>query len=116
MKLLFDQHLSPKLVGLLADLFPDSRHVQDERLDVASDEEIWEFAKLNDFAILTKDADYNNLSILRGTPPKVLWLLLGNCKTSEVVATLRDHASEIQEFGLDPTAGTLILGNHLPTN
>ena len=28
MKLLFDQNLSPKLVNRLADLFPDSSHVQ----------------------------------------------------------------------------------------
>jgi hypothetical protein len=32
MKLLFDQKLSPKLVGRLADLFPNSSHVQSNNL------------------------------------------------------------------------------------
>ena len=33
MKLLFDQNPSPKLVSRLAELFPDSSHVQIEGLD-----------------------------------------------------------------------------------
>ena len=50
-------------------------------LDCAGDEQVWEHAKLNGFAIVTKDEDYNNLSVVRGTPPKVIWLQLGNCTT-----------------------------------
>ena len=38
MKLLFDQNLSPKLVHRLADLFPDSSHVQLVGLDRAGDD------------------------------------------------------------------------------
>ena len=71
MKLLFDQNLSPKLVSLLADLFPGSSHVQSVGLDCASDEQVWEHARLNGFAIVTKDEDFNYLSVVRGIPPKV---------------------------------------------
>lgn len=74
MKLLFDQNLSPKLANRLADLFPDSSHVQSGGLDCASDERVWEYALRNGFAIVSKDEDYNNLSVLRGSPPKVIWL------------------------------------------
>lgn len=81
MKLLFDQNLSPKLVARLADLFPDSVHVQSLGLDSADDNQIWEHARLNGFAIVSKDEDYNNLSVVRGSPPKVIWLQLGNCTT-----------------------------------
>ena len=55
MKLLFDQNLSPKLVNRLADLFPDSTHVQSAGLDCADDNQIWEHARLNGFAIVSKD-------------------------------------------------------------
>ena len=68
MKLLFDQNLSPKLVNRLADLFPASSHVKSAGLDCASDDGIWEHARLNGFAIVTKDEDYNNLSVVRGNP------------------------------------------------
>ncbi|MDX6557954.1 MAG: hypothetical protein QOF72_1003 [Blastocatellia bacterium] len=37
MKLLFDENLSPKLVRLLHDLFPDSLHVRDIALKAADD-------------------------------------------------------------------------------
>jgi len=40
MKLLFDQNLSPRLLRLLADLYPDSTHVRDVGLRDASDAEI----------------------------------------------------------------------------
>jgi len=41
MKLLFDQNLSPKLVRLLEDLFPDSVHVRDVGLKSADDLIVW---------------------------------------------------------------------------
>jgi predicted nuclease of predicted toxin-antitoxin system len=109
MKLLFDQNLSPKLVSRLADLFPNSSHVQTAGLDCASDDQIWEYARLNGFAIVTKDADYNNLSVLRGSPPKVIWLLLGNCTTGRVEAAFRARFADIEAFENDPSLGTLAL-------
>lgn len=109
MKLLFDQNLSPKLVNRLADLFPGSSHVQTERLDRAHDDQVWEHARQNGFAIVSKDADYNNLSVVRGSPPKVIWLLLGNCTTARVEAALRARFADIEAFEKDPTAGTLAL-------
>jgi predicted nuclease of predicted toxin-antitoxin system len=109
MKLLFDQNLSPRLVTRLAGLFPDSSHVQTEGLDCADDDQVWEHARLNGFAIVTKDADYNSLSVLRGSPPKVIWLLLGNCTTSQVEVVLRARFADIEAFELDPSVGTLAL-------
>lgn len=109
MKLLFDQNLSPKLVHRLADLFPDSSHVQMEGLDCAGDNQIWEYARLNGFTIVTKDADYNNMSVLRGVPPKVIWLLLGNCTTSQIDAVFRNRFADIELFEKDQSAGTLAL-------
>ena len=83
MKLLFDQNLSPKLVSALSDLYPASSHVQSEDLDCASDDAVWNHAETNGFAIVTKDEDFNNISVVRGCPPKVIWLQLGNCTTSQ---------------------------------
>jgi len=110
MKLLFDQNLSPKLVGLLADLFPDSTHVQSAGLDCASDNAVWEYARLNGFNIVSKDEDYSDLSVVRGSPPKVIWLLLGNCKTADVEALFRARIGDIRAFETDATMDTLALG------
>lgn len=59
---------------------------------------------------MTKDADYNNLSTMRGTPPKVIWLLLGNCTTGQVEAVFRSHRAQIEAFEQDASAGTPALG------
>ncbi len=109
MKLLFDQNLSPKLVSRLADLFPGSSHVLSEGLDRANDDQVWEHARLNGFAIVTKDADYNDLSVLRGSPPKVVWLLLGNCTTSDVELAFRARYADIEGFEKATSVGTLVL-------
>jgi len=53
MKLLFDQNLSPRLVAALADVFPASAHAQMLGLDRASDDELWNAARENDFTIVT---------------------------------------------------------------
>lgn len=110
MKLLFDQNLSPKLAARLADLFPGSSHVLYEGLECAEDETIWAHATRHGFAIVSKDADYNQLCILRGPPPKVIWLLTGNCTTAYVEAIFRSRFAQIAAFEQDNLAGTLALG------
>jgi predicted nuclease of predicted toxin-antitoxin system len=109
MRLLFDQNLSPELARRLADLFPGSTHVQMEGLGCASDDQVWEHARLHGLTIVTKDADFNNLSVMRGSPPKVIWLLLGNCTTAQVEAAFRAHLAEIEAFDGDHSLGTLAL-------
>ena len=109
MKLLFDQNLSPSLPARLADVFPGSAHVQDFGLDRAEDDELWDYAKRNGFAVVTKDEDFNTLSILRGHPPKVLWLQLGNCTTSRVESSIRHQLSMLSAFETDPSVGTFLL-------
>lgn len=68
MKLLFDQNLSPRLPRRLADLYPDSLHVREIGLRKATDTEIWEYAKQSGLAIVSKDADFQQRSLLYGHP------------------------------------------------
>jgi predicted nuclease of predicted toxin-antitoxin system len=58
---------------------------------------------------VTKDADYNNLSVVRGCPPKVIWLLVGNCTTAQVEAIFRSDVTEIRAFGSQVAVGTFAL-------
>jgi len=66
LKLLFDQNLSRKLVTRLADIFPDSSHIQLHDLQEKTDTEIWELARNHDFCIVTQDADFAERSRLYG--------------------------------------------------
>ncbi len=107
MKLLFDQNLSPRLAEQLGDLFPGSAHVQSLRLARASDSRLWDFAHQNGYLIVTKDGDFSDRSAMLGYPPKVIWLHLGNCTTTEIEAALRAHHADIEDFNKDETAGVL---------
>lgn len=109
MKLLFDQNLSPRLPAKLADLFPGSEHVDAAGLGAAADDVVWAYALQNNLAVVTKDEDYSQMSVLRGWPPKVLWLLTGNCTTAQVEALLRRRFADIAAFEQDASAGVLAL-------
>ena len=109
MKLLFDQNLSATLPRRLADVFPDSCHVATIGLDCSNDDEVWEYARQNGFAIVSKDEDYNSLSVLRGSPPKILWVQGGNCTTTEVESLIRSCGIEILAFDADCNSGTFVL-------
>jgi len=108
-KLLFDQNLSPRLAARLSDIFPGSSHVYLLGLDRSSDETVWEYARAEGYLLVTKDADFSELSILRGFPPKVIWLRLGNCTTEQIESLLRLHFEAIRHLTESDTIGILSL-------
>lgn len=109
MKLLFDQNLSPRLVRRLADIYAGSAHVREVGLRDAADSAIWDYAKLNGFAIVSKDSDFQQRSLLYGSPPKFIWLRVGNCPVKTVEDLLRKHSIAIHTFDLDDTKAHLML-------
>jgi len=98
MKLLFDQNISYRITKNLPALFENSSHVKTEGLINASDYQIWKFARLNGYTIVTKDSDFNDLYLIRGYPPKIIWLKTGNLKTDELVKILQEHYDNIKDF------------------
>lgn len=109
MKLLLDQNLSPRLVDLLETRFPGIEHVRFVGLDQASDETVWEFARVNRYAIVSKDQDFHQLAFLRGAPPKVIWLRVGNCTTLAIEQTLLRRAESIEAFFRDKEGAFLVV-------
>ncbi|MBD2663196.1 DUF5615 family PIN-like protein [Richelia sinica] len=109
MKLLFDENLSPKLPLHLTDLFPNSLHVRDVDMKSTIDPIVWDYAKSNDLMIVSKDADMHDLSLVFGNPPKVIWIRLGNCSTSQVENLLRQSFDMITLFYQDKNLSLLAL-------
>ena len=109
MKLLLDANLSARLIGSISDLFPDSGHVFEFGLG-PDDEAIWNFAKDNEFTVLSKDSDFYRFSVMRGAPPKVAWLRVGNDGTDEIARMIRIRASDLLTFGSSATEALLMLG------
>jgi predicted nuclease of predicted toxin-antitoxin system len=78
-------------------------------LKTASDDALWIRARADGFLIVTKDEDFNDMVVVRGFPPKVVWLQLGNCTTEKIEAALRSRQAEIEAFETDPNVGTFVL-------
>jgi len=98
MRFLFDQNISHRILKLIPDKYSDSTTVKKEGLINAADREIWEYAKLNDYIIVTQDSDFNNLNSLYGFPPKIIWIRTGNLKTQSIIDILNDYYYEITKF------------------
>ncbi len=109
MKLLLDQNLSRKIVEGIATAFPGSVHVLSLGMETATDATILEYAREGGYTIATKDADFRQLALVRGAPPKVILLLLGNCSTTEAVRAIVLNAVRIRAFGEEPETALLVL-------
>jgi predicted nuclease of predicted toxin-antitoxin system len=97
-KLLFDHHLSPTLALPLSDVFPNSEHVWNLALHDAPDTEIWLYAREHGYSVVSKDADFSEISMHLGYPPKLLWLRIKNWSTAEIEQLIRSRYSLIVEF------------------
>mgnify|MGYP001328527394 CR=1 FL=1 len=109
MRLLFDEQLPEQLCLLLADVFPESTHVRSIGAGGAADEVVWNLARDHGCLLVTKDEDFHRLSVLRGAPPKVVWLRLGNCTTEDVSRLLRTRHADIEAFARQDEATILAL-------
>ena len=109
MKLLFDQNLSPRLVHLLADIYPDSTHVRDVGLHDADDLNIWNYAGVHGYTIVSKDSDFQQRSLLVGAPPKFIWLRVGNCTVAKTESILRTFSAAVHTFDIDESKSHLML-------
>jgi len=98
MKLLFDQNISYRIIKLLSEFFPESKHVKEVGLENCTDAEIWEFARLNNYVVVTFDADFYDMSVLMGIPPKIIWLRIGNTSTMNLSHTILKNKKLISEF------------------
>jgi predicted nuclease of predicted toxin-antitoxin system len=110
-RLLFDENLSPRLVRLLADEFPGSAHVREVGLLGAADLRIWEHARERGLIIVSKDNDFRQLSFLEASPPKVVWLDVGNDGTEAIAQLLRRARSQVLALQGESESSLLVLSS-----
>ena len=110
MKLLFDGNLSPRLPEALADIYPGSVHVPGWGLGSADDSSIWQYAKDNQFTIVSKDSDFQERAVLDGQPPKFIWLRVPNSSSQEIENLLRAAFPVVTRFIQEDQESCLSLG------
>lgn len=106
MTLWVDAQLPPKLcVWLLSSAGIEAVHVRDLGLLGAEDPEIFEAARQASAVVMTKDRDFVELLHRRGSPPRVLWVRLGN--------TSNENLQRVLSATLDTAMDLLRQGEHL---
>ncbi len=109
MKLLLDENISSKLVKFLTKDFPESTHIDFLQMQGTTDTSIWEYAQAENYIIVSKDNDFRQRSFLFGSPPKVIWLSVGNGGTKIIKELILKNILVIQKFSQDSTEGLLVL-------
>jgi len=64
----------------------DTLHVSQCGLEQGRDQEIWDYAKVNNCVIVSKDEDFVYLSGNDSSGPPFVWVRLGNCRNAVLFA------------------------------
>ena len=97
MKLLLDENLSRRLVPFLQHDYPDSNQVVLLGMESATDKEVWQKVKDAVDVIVTRDADFQELSLVWGQPPKVMRLKTLNQTRAATLKVLIENRDAIVE-------------------
>lgn len=99
LRFIVDTQLPPKLARLLSSwgfdaiqttFFPNGH--------LLSDAEIIEIAIAEERIVITKDSDFLDNYLLRGTPPSVLLLQFGNIDNTELLLLFQANLASIQRL------------------
>jgi predicted nuclease of predicted toxin-antitoxin system len=106
--LLFDQILPARLCTSLSDVLGELTHVRHAGLSEASDADVFDYARRHNLTIVTKDSDFQSLLALHGSPPRVIWMRIGNATIDTLESALRHNAVTITEFHSTDAACSII--------
>ena len=96
MKFLVDNQLPAALARLLASRGVDCRHVLDLDLGEATDSEMWNHATAHDCIVISKDEDFLYLANSPSATTRLVWVRIGNCRTSVLLSTFENLWPKIE--------------------
>ncbi len=96
MKFIVDTQLPPRLASYLRSKGYDSVHTTDfDHGHLLTDKDIILIATTQNRTVITKDSDFLNHFFLRGAPPKVLLLQVGNIRNADLFHLFDMHLDKV---------------------
>lgn len=96
MKVWLDAHLSPAIAKFLNEEFNvEAYSLRGLGLRNCEDDELFNKAKKEDVIFVTKDEDFLDLLDRFGSPPKIIWLRVGNTSNDEIRKVFRNSWDNI---------------------
>jgi predicted nuclease of predicted toxin-antitoxin system len=96
-KFLVDNQLPRELSQFFCNRGLDCEHVLDVGLAGASDLEICRYARANGRIIVSKDEDFFYIATKMNNPITLIWVRLGNCRTSVLLASFEQLWAQIEK-------------------
>ena len=94
--IIIDAQLSPHLAKWIQDVLAiETYSAKYLGLRDASDKEIFDFAKVRNAIVMTKDEDFVKLQSKLGSPPKIIWITCGNTANERMRKILKDKLPEV---------------------
>ncbi len=97
MKFIVDNQLPAALARWLSARGADAVHVLDIGFDARPDTEIWEWAFGEERIVVSKDEDFLHLANRVGDTGRLLWVRVGNCRTTALLARFAVEWEAIQQ-------------------
>lgn len=94
MKFLVDHQLPPALARFICTLGHQAEHVRDVGLKGADDPAIWHHAATNGMVVISKDEDFTFLANAPGSPGRLIWVRMGNCRKRVLLEAFRIRLSQ----------------------
>ncbi|HLG33388.1 MAG TPA: DUF5615 family PIN-like protein [Bacteroidia bacterium] len=108
--LLLDENISFRVVKAIEDVFPKSISVNEISGRIPLDDAfIWKYARDNQYTIVSYDEDFNELSLQKGYPPKIIWIRSPNLSNLQMINLLKHKSDIIKKFIDDSESGCLEL-------
>ena len=109
MKLLFDENISYRIVKKILEIYPLSEHVTNVTPALRDDIAIFDYARKKGLIIVTFDEDFREIQSLAGSPPKIVWMRMGNTSTLNILSKIVSSEREIIELHENEEIGILEL-------
>ena len=97
MRFLVDTQLPRALAHRLREAGYEVEHVLDVGLGQSPDNGIWHHAAETGAAVITKDEDFAEWVLAGHRGPPVIWVRVGNCTNTELLASLLPAWPEVVE-------------------
>lgn len=75
----------------------DAIHALEQKWGQKSDHELWVIAQKEDRIVISKDEDFFLLASRPEDEGRLLWIRLGNCRTSDLITHINRNWSEITD-------------------
>jgi predicted nuclease of predicted toxin-antitoxin system len=116
LKFIIDTQSPPALAASLNKKGIDATHVISYPMgEFTSDKEIIDIASKEERVIITKDSDFFDYYLLKGFPPAILWLRIGNIKNKDLIEIIDKQLNLIQSLFIENRERLLIFQNDVIT-